>query len=145
MTVPANSLQSLEHHWVVDAIGSDDRDRAFSIANAWLVRRTADKQLHLSFVEEVDDLSLLERTALAYGLAAREGIDWLLYPSTDPESLRFRDQAQAGAFRSFQLRQVFPLPEQRKMLIFHVLHLTRVAYAADRWTDFRAEPDRNQC
>ena len=137
MTIPRSSLNNLEKHWAVNALGKAGRDRAFNTANAWLVKKATGKQLHISFIEEPDDLSLLERAALAYELSALEGIHYLLHPGGDDESTRLREQAQAGAFQCFQLSQVLPIPTQREKYIFHVLHLAGVAYAADRWSDLR--------
>jgi DEAD/DEAH box helicase len=137
MTVDRRSLLELEKHWAVDAITSDERRHAFATANAWLVRKAVGRQLHLSYVEAAGDLALIERTALAYEVAALEGIRFLLYPGSDDLSVGLREQAQAGAFQCFQLSQVLPIPEQREKSIFHVLHLAGVAYAADRWNDLR--------
>jgi replicative superfamily II helicase len=70
-------------------------------------------------------------------MAALEGLRYLLHPGADDSSAKFREQAQSGAFQCFQISQVLPLPEQHEKLIFHVLHLAGVAYAADRWNDLR--------
>lgn len=137
MTIPRTSLETLEKHWAIDALGQAGRLRAFAISNAWLVKQATGKQLHVSFVDSLGDLALLERAALAYELAALEGVPYLLYPGSDAESSRLLDQAQAAAFQCFQLSQVLPVPEQREKSIFHVLHLAGLAYAADRWNDLR--------
>ena len=137
MTVDRISLLELEKHWAVDAIALSDRARAIATANAWLVQRATGRQLRLSHIDEPDDLSLLQRTALAYEMAALEGLRYLLYPGSDEKSARAREQAQAGAFQCFQLSQVLPVPEQHEEMIFHVLHLAGVAYAGDRWNDVR--------
>jgi len=137
MTIPRTSLETLEKHWAIDALGQAGRLKAFAISNAWLVKQATGKQLHVSFVDSPGDLALLERAALAYELAALEGVHYLLYPGSDVESSRLRDQAQAAAFQCFQLSQVLPVPEQREKSIFHVLHLAGLAYAADRWNDLR--------
>ena len=137
MTVDRISLLELEKHWAVDAIAESDRARAIATANAWLVQRATGRQLRLSHIDEPDDLSLLQRTALAYEMAALEGLRYLLYPGSDENSARAREQAQAGAFQCFQLSQVLPVPEQHEEMIFHVLHLAGVAYAGDRWNDLR--------
>jgi hypothetical protein len=137
MTIPRTSLETLEKHWAIDALERADRLKAFAISNAWLVKQATGKQLHVSFVDSPDDLALLERAALAYELAALEGVHYLLYPGSDAESSRLRDQAQAAAFQCFQLSQVLPVPDQREKSIFHMLHLAGLAYAADRWNDLR--------
>lgn len=137
MTVDRISLRELEKHWAVDTITVSDRARAIATANAWLVQKATGRQLRLSHIDEPDDLSLLQRTALAYEMAALEGLRYLLYPGSDENSARAREQAQAGAFQCFQVSQVLPVPEQHEKMIFHVLHLAGVAYAADRWNDLR--------
>ena len=41
---------------------------------------------------------------MAYELAAIEGLDALLHPSSDAANLDLQQQAQAGAYRAFELR-----------------------------------------
>jgi hypothetical protein len=48
-----------------------------------------------------------------------------------------REQAQADAYRAFEIRRTLPLPEDWNEQIFHVLHLSALAYCGDRWSDLR--------
>jgi superfamily II DNA/RNA helicase len=128
-------LTALELHWAVAAVRDSERSRAHDVANARLVTDALGEQLQLSFKEKVTDGPLVERLALAYEVAAAEGLDALLSGSFDGQPLAF--QAQAGAFRAFELRRVLPIPRPDLDRIFHILHLAALAYAGDRWADMR--------
>lgn len=135
MLVTAESLKRVDDHWAVLAVGKTKRDRGLRVADARLVKSAVQDQMELNFQERVNDSELLSRLALAYEVAATEGLDALLHPSNDNEELQ--QQAQAGAWRAFELRRLMVLPEDTDSRIFHVLHLAAISYCADRWTDLR--------
>ena len=135
MILLQEQLEKLETHWAVASVSEELRRRAQDVANARLVEQALGGQLQLDFVETPIDGDLLERLATAYEVAAAEGLDALLHPSPQREELT--TQAQAGAFRAFELRRVLPVPSADLERIFHILHLASLAYAADRWTDLR--------
>lgn len=137
MTVTRESLERLESHWAVVAIG-EDRHRAIEVANARLVHSAVGQQLLIEFPETSDDIELLERASTAYEVAAIEGLDALLYPAVSEKSQNLREQAQAGAYSAFEIRRTLPLPEDVNEQIFHVLHLSALAYCGDRWSDLAA-------
>lgn len=128
-------LETLETHWAVASVREEERRRAHDVANARLVEDALGEQLQLNFIERPTDGDLLERLAIAYEVAAAEGLDALLHPS--PQRQLLATQAQAGAFRAFELRRVFPIPDGDSERVFHVLHLASLAYAGDRWVDLR--------
>jgi hypothetical protein len=84
-----------------------------------------------------DDPEYIERLAVAYELAAIEGLDALLHPANHEHAQALRSQAQAGAHRAFGLRRVMNVPQDTEERLFHVLHLSGLAYCGDRWTDLR--------
>ncbi len=128
-------LDALNAHWAIASMSETDRRRAHDVANVRLVKDAVGDQLKLDFVERPTDADVLERLAGAYEVAAVEGLDALLYPSPERQSLVM--QAQAGAFRAFELRRTLPIPTEDSERVFHVLHLAALAYAGDRWADLR--------
>lgn len=130
-------LDMLENHWAVMALRRDERERGDNVAKARLLRDALGEQLQLTFVEEPTDGDLLERLAMAYEIAAAEGIDALLYPGHERERQILAIQAKAGAYRAFEIRRVSPIPATDLDRIFHILHLSSLAYAGDRWADLR--------
>jgi superfamily II DNA/RNA helicase len=128
-------LAALDNHWAVASVRQQERLRAHDVANARLVEDALGGQLHLDFVEQPTDEGLLERLAGAYEVAAAEGLDALLH--TSPQRQVLATQAQAGAFRAFEIRRVLPIPNRDLDRVFHVLHLASLAYAGDRWSDLR--------
>lgn len=135
MLVNEESLQQVDQHWAVLAVGEKNRDRGLRVAEARLVRAATHRQMELSFRERASDDDLLQRLAMAYEVAATEGLDALLHPSSENEDLQ--SQAQAGAWRSFEIRRLMNVPDDKDEMIFHVLHLAALAYCGDRWSDLR--------
>ena len=130
-------LDALENHWAVMAIRQEDRMRGHDVAKARLVRYALGEQLQLAFVEQPTDSDLLERLATAYEIAAAEGLDALLHRGYQEDRQNVAIQAQAGAFRAFEVRRVFPIPMDDLDRVFHILHLASLAYVGDRWADLR--------
>jgi hypothetical protein len=91
----------------------------------------------IEFDDADTDNELVERAAMAYEIAAIEGLDALLHPSGDNERVRLRQQAQAGAFRAYELRRTLPVSSGAEERIFLVLHLAGLAYCGDQWADLR--------
>jgi hypothetical protein len=99
------------------------------IAQLRLVHGVIGRQLEVDLAERPDDTDNLQKTAMAYELAAIEGIDALLHPGTDQQSVDLADQAQAGAFRAYELLRVLPAPSADHERIFHVASRRMVAAA----------------
>ena len=76
-----------------------------------------------------------ERLALAFELAAIEGLDELSRPAGENRVLR--DQAVAASFRAFDIRRLLPVPAETHERLYFVLQLSAVAYCGDRWSDLR--------
>ena len=137
MIVTDAAILALDTHWAVSALPAATRAWAFDAAKMRLVRQTLGELLAVNIDETADAESTLERVAMAYELAAIEGLDALLHPSDESESKGLQAQAMAGAFRSFDLRQSCLVPEQDEARVFHVLHLAALGFCGDRWPDVR--------
>ena len=135
MSLSSETLDRLSGHWAVAAIGASERKYAQRLADQHLAQRAVGKQIRFSFAENAEDESLLGRMALAFELAAIEGLDELSRP--DGKSSFLRDQAVAASFRAFELRRLLPVPKKPLGRLFFVLQLSAVAYCGDRWPDLR--------
>ena len=135
MSFSAASLENLKSHWAVGAIGESDLARSFELVNQRLAQGAVGKQINFNFPHHTDDDRLLERTALAYELAAIEGLDELSRPTGENDALR--EQAAAAAYRAFDIRRLLQAPADTQDRLFFVLHLSGLAYCGDRGSDLR--------
>ena len=142
MNLKQNAIDRLESHWAVAAVGEEQRHHAHDVSQARLVRRAVGRQLQLDLVESPHDEDLLTRLALAYEVAAIEGLP--SFVSLNPDQDDLRHQCVAGAWRAFELRRLLPVPETSGERIFHVLHLASLAYCGDRWSDIRRWFEENK-
>lgn len=135
MTLSASAFENLKWHWAIRAICEDERARASELVNERLVRRAVGRQIDFAFAEAESDEALLDRVALAYEIAAIEGLDTLSRPAGGDNALR--DQASAASHLAFEIRRLADIPEDTEARIFHVLQLSALAYCGDRWSDLR--------
>ncbi|HEY6873291.1 MAG TPA: DEAD/DEAH box helicase [Geobacteraceae bacterium] len=135
MNITETSLSRVDSHWAVLALGEEARDRGLKMADARLVKRAVGAQIEFAFDDGVGDDELLHRLSLAYELAALEGLGAFLNPTSGDDLAR--EQCAAGAWRAFEIRRLFDLPEGEIDRVFHVLHLSALAYCGDRWSDLR--------
>jgi replicative superfamily II helicase len=136
MSLSLEHLKMVDNHWAVKAVGDESHTQAMQQAEARLVN----KALGNSLLHQEDasfDPALAERLAMAYELAAIEGLEALLHPAKSEESQQLQNIAQAGAHRAFGLYRVLPTPEHDEARLLHVLHISGLAYCGDRWTDLR--------
>ncbi|MCY4151176.1 MAG: DEAD/DEAH box helicase [Aestuariivita sp.] len=135
MSLSSSAFEALKEHWAVAAIGDGELERADTLVHQRLARRAVGKQISFSFEENAEDEPFLERAALAFELAAIDGLDELSRPSG--ENRHLRDQAVAASFRTFDIRHLLPVPEETHARLFFVLQLSAIAYCGDRWSDLR--------
>ncbi len=135
MSLSRGALDALGSHWAVGAIGLDDLKRAEQLTNERLARRAVGNQISFSFSSSEDYDTLLERVALAFEMAAIEGLDELSRPSG--ENAELRDQAIAASFRVFEIRCLLPVPVETPDRLFFILQLSAVAFCGERWSDLR--------
>ena len=130
MSLSRAALEVLNEHWAVAAIGADELERAGDLVCQRLARRGVGRQISFSFAESAEDEPFLERVALAFEIAAIEGLDELSRPAGENRALR--DQAVAASFRAFDIRRLLPVPAQPLDRLFFVLQLSAIAYCGDR-------------
>jgi hypothetical protein len=135
MIIDNASLKNVDNHWAVLTIGATKRDRALKVADARLVETAVGLQIQIEFERHDSDDDLLTRLALAYEVAAIEGLHDFLNTTSGNNTLRL--QCIAGAWRTFELRRHFLLPERTLDRINHILHISALAYCCDRWSDLR--------
>ena len=135
MSFSAASLENLKSHWAVGAIGESNLARSLELVNQRLAQSAVGKQINFKFSHHAEDDRLLERTALAYELAAIEGLDELSRPAGENDALR--EQAAAAAYRAFDIRRLAQAPADTHDRLFFVLHLSGLAYCGDRGSDLR--------
>jgi hypothetical protein len=87
--------------------------------------------------EGTADPSILDRVAVAFELAAVEGLDALLHSGVDEESKHLREQAQDAAHCAFELRRTMRVTGSPEERVSQVLHLAALGYCGDRWSDLR--------
>lgn len=142
MNVTTASLERINRHWAVQAIGEEQIKRAFELSNQFLVKNAVGRQIHFSYTFTQSDHELLDRVSMAYEMAAIEGINDFLNPTSTRNEIR--EQCAAGAYQAFELRRLFDVPDIDEKRIFHILHLSSLAYCGDRWTDLRRWYNENE-
>jgi len=66
MNVNNNSLQPVDAHWAVVAVGEAERERGLAVANARLVKQALGQQIRIDFPERDTDDDVVRRLAMAY-------------------------------------------------------------------------------
>ena len=130
------ALQKIDAHWAVLAVGDDElRQSILQFSKAKLVKNAIGEQLALRLDDSFDDEDALVRLAMAYEMAAIEGMhDFINHTDND----ELQDQFLAGSHRAFEINRVLEVPENDELkLIFHLLHLSALAYCGDCWTDLK--------
>jgi replicative superfamily II helicase len=129
-------LEKIDTHWAVLAVGDDKlRQSILQFSKAKLVENAIGEQLALHLDDSFNDEDALRRLAMAYEMVAIEGMqDFINH--TDNDGLQ--DQFLAGSRRAFEIYRVLEIPENDELkFIFHLLHLSALAYCGDCWTDLK--------
>ena len=137
MVITQAALEQVDQHWAVGAVGGDKVNRAKEVAKVRVMRSAVGHLMPIAFDEVAGDSELIERVAMAYEVAAIEGLDAVLHPSNDEGRVQLRLQTQAGTYRAYALRRTLPIPPGPEERIFHVLHLSALGYCGDQWSDLR--------
>ena len=135
MSFSSASLAALKSHWALSTVGAENLARSEELVNQRLARRAVGHQISFLFEDDAEADELLENTALAYELAAIEGLDELSRPAGEDDALR--EQSAAAAFRAFEIRRLLTIPDNIPSRMFFVLHLSALAYCGDRGPDIR--------
>lgn len=135
MSLSTHDLEALKSHWAIKAIDSEDLERADTLVSERLVENAVGQQIAFDFLHSVLDEPLLDRVALAYEMAAIEGLDELSRPAGKDDAKR--SQAVAATFKAFDIRRLLPVPEETLSRLYFVIQLSALAYCGDRWSDLR--------
>ena len=133
MNITQQSLENLKEHWAIQAIGESEIKKAFYLADKLIVDNAVGEQIQFNFSFTPANYDLLERTAMAYELIAIEGLDAFLSPTSD--DVDTREQCIASAHQAFEFYRLLPIPECDEKKIFHILHLSALAYCGQRGVD----------
>ena len=143
MSLSQEDFNFLNTHWAVSSIKEEDLKRADDLVNQRLAQKAVGNQIEFSFDPmEGDGDTLLERVALAYEVAAVEGLEELINISGNDEQLR--RQAVAASYKAFNFRRILPVPEETHERMFFVFQLSALAYCGDRWSDLRRWYNENR-
>ena len=100
VNVTLETLTKVDQHWAVQAVGESERKRGSENRNVRLVNKAIGEQLRLNVTAaRPSDDDLLSRLALAYEMAAIEGLEAFLNTTSGDAALR--EQCAAGAWRAF--------------------------------------------
>lgn len=135
MILNKSILEQIDSQWAVAAIDNVQKDHGFKLADALLVKKAIGQQMEIEVVQSEKDKELLRRLAMAYEIAAIEGLNAFINPTLDEKELY--KQCVAGAWRAFEYKRLFDLPDNENERIFFILHLSALAYCGDRWSDLR--------
>ena len=130
------TLQKIDTHWAVMAVGNEKfRQSILQFSKAKLVENAIGEQLALHLDDYFDDEDALRRLAMAYEMVAIEGMqDFINHTDND----ELQDQFLAGSRRAFEIYRVLENPKNDDLkFIFHLLHLSALAYCGDCWTDLK--------
>ena len=122
MVITEDALNRVDQHWAIKAIGDNGLARALEVAKVRTMRSAVGHQMVIAFDETVTDSELVERVAMAYEMAAIEGLDALLHPAAVEERVQLRFQEQAGNVRAYALRWTLPIPASSVNRSVHDLH-----------------------
>ena len=135
MSLTFATLETLESHWAMEAVGKDNLKRAKELVHERLARNAVGGQIDFVFESDDKDESLFDRVTTAFEFAAIEGLDAL---SRDSEmDVELRNQCIAASFNAFEMRRLLPLPNETHDRLFSVLRLCAGAYCGERWSDLR--------
>lgn len=135
MSLSIASFERLKSHWAISAVGEEKLTRADELVSERLAQNALGNQFTFEFGTGKGEDQLLEQVALAYELAAIDGLEELSRPAGGDDTLR--DQTAAAAFRAFDIRRLFPPPPETLERLFSVIQISALAYCGERWSDLR--------
>ncbi|MDE2702322.1 MAG: DEAD/DEAH box helicase [Chloroflexota bacterium] len=135
MSTKRAAIESLASHWAIQALADRDKNRSDQLTNELLADKAVGQQISFAFAEAAPDFELLGRVALAYEIAATEGLEELCRPESQSDELRL--QSIVASSRAFDIRRLIPVPQSPRERMYSVLHLSAIAYCGDRWSDLR--------
>ncbi|MCY3626061.1 MAG: DEAD/DEAH box helicase [Rhodobacteraceae bacterium] len=142
MNVTKASLERITQHWAIQAISDDEINQAVELSNRLLVEKAVGNLIHFNYKPSKSDYQLLDRVSMAYEIAAIEGLNDFLNPTSSAKELS--EQCASGAHKAFEIQRLFEIPNTDLERIYHILHLSSLAYCGDRWTDLRRWYNENE-
>ncbi|MGN5390150.1 DEAD/DEAH box helicase [Streptomyces sp. JL7001] len=137
MTISRETFEDLSRHWALCALGDDRVSLAEASATKLYVERNVGRYIHGSPSDSATD-ELIRRVAIAYEIAASEGLEDLFRATRGRTSARSQ-LSEAATHRAFELRRALPLEsDDLRALTYQILQLGSFAYISDRWAEFRA-------
>ncbi len=135
-------LDKIDSHWAVQAVGNSQlRQSILQYSKAKLVNSAIGEHMSLQLGNDLGGEDDLQRLAMAYEMVAIEGMnDFINHTDNDELS----DQFLAGSRRAFEISRVLDIPENDDLkFVFHLLHISSLAYCGDCWTDLKHIYDEN--
>ncbi len=142
MTLTTTSLEKINQHWAIKAIGNKDISRANELSKHQLLKNALGELFDFSEQLYQPDDELLNRVSLAYEMVAIEGLKDFLNPTSTNKELK--EQCASGAYKAFELRRLLKIPKADDKKIYHIIHLSSLAYCGGRWTDLRRWYNENE-
>lgn len=138
MTISRESIDRLQSHWAVKAVGAERINAAHNAAAVMYVDANLGAQLKRRSGHEENATRLIQDVALAYEVAASEQIDELAKAATAAPGSEV-ELCEAAAHEAFGLLRSLPLQtDSLEQLVRQVLQLGALAYCSDRWAEFRS-------
>ncbi len=135
MSLSTHDFEALKSHWAIETIDPEDLERADILVNERLAEYAVGQQITFDFLHSDLDEPLLDRVALAYEVVATEGLDELSRAAGGNDTQHAL--SVAAAFKAFNIRRLFSVPDETRGRLYFVLHLSALAYCGDRWSDLR--------
>jgi len=85
MIVNKDSLEQVDSQWAVKAIGDAQRDYGLKLADTLLVKQAVGQQIEINIIQNQKDNDLLQRLAMAYEIAAIEGLNAFINSNLDEQ------------------------------------------------------------
>ena len=142
MNVTKASLERIAQHWAIQSISDDEINQAVDLSNRLLVEKAVGNLIHFNYEPSKSDYQLLDRVSMAYEIAAIEGLNDFLNPTSSAKELS--EQCASGAHKAFEIQRLFEIPNTDLERIYHILHLSSLAYCGDRWNDLRRWYNENE-
>ncbi|MGD9568087.1 MAG: DEAD/DEAH box helicase [Sedimentibacter sp.] len=136
-----SDLDRLEQHWAVASVSKNVRDKCFDEIEKIIVQKSIGEQIkfNFSFSSQLEDQ--ISRVASAYEMAAFENIGSMINPT---DTSLDRGIFIAASWKAYELYRAMKIPDNYLEKVFFVLHISSIAYCAERWNDLRRWYEENR-
>jgi len=126
-----DDLTKVDNHWTLSAFDKEFIKNVFFKVNEMSAQSDIGNVITFDFQHDINLANDIAILSSAYETAAIEYMIDFLKNGTN------RNLFIAASWKLFELMKNLPLPNTKNDLIFHVLHLSSVAYCAERWNELR--------